>query len=300
MTRFRSFALLAACALGLGACIDDPAVRDRLGIDENGSPVPVVSPTSFGGPTPVPEAPVMGEAPASGPASAAPTTAASGTVAPSPLPSGEFVRTYDPLDLAISGPGYFVLSTELEPDSFEDLLFTRHGSFELRFVGEASPAPGSVGTPVLGGPGRYRLQTPEGLYVLGFDYEGPEGTRVPAEARGSSYPAAFTLETVEAGPLALDAVANANLRPHFNFKGQLLNQERPPLGREGEPRQMFVAIAQVEKPEALGARPGLPAYEWRSEAGVVRVGIAGVRGGEADLRRPVGEANLILPETIEY
>lgn len=305
MSRLRWLAALVVATSGLAACIDDPAVRERLGIDENGSPAPVVSPTSFGRPTEAPDRPATGEAPVS--TAPAPTPSASGEAVPTPHPSpagvpgakGNYVRTYDPLDLAISGPGYFVLSTELAPRSFDDLLFTRQGRFELRFVPEASPAPGATGTP-FGGPGRFRLVTPEGLYVLGYDYEGPEGTRVPAESSGSSYAAAFTLETIEAGPLAVDAVVNSNLRPHFNFKGQLLNQEQPPLGADREPRQLFVAIAQVEKPEALVARPGLPAYTWRFEAGVVRVGFAGVRGGEAAIRRPVGEANLILPETIEY
>lgn len=281
--------LLAAAAMALASCLDDPAVRERAGLDEYGRPLPDASRfvTDNGTPTPTP---AVGTPPPSPP----PTASASAV----PVPTGQLDKTFDPLDAAIDGPGYFVLSTQPSPAAMSDLLFTRHGSFELQFLPEASPAPLDPG------PGTWRLMTAEGLHVLGFDWEGPDGGPMPAESSSTSFELAFTLRlatgrTVQAAPIAIDARANPNLWPSWNFKGQLLSINAPPLGAGAEPRQIYLAIAQFDHPQALKPRAALRAFEYAPEAGPARVGLAGVRPGEAQPPRPVGEATMILPATLE-
>lgn len=299
--------VLTAAALVLASCLDDPAVRERAGLDELGRPLPAGSQPAGEGPAPVPTrtdertpGPSSSSSVLPFPSGEAPPTAGP-SATPVPAASGEYVRTFDPLDAAIAGPGFFVLSTQPAPTSMNDLLFTRRGNFDLVFVPEAQPSPGSV---LLFGPGTWRLQTPEGYHVLGFDFEGPEGVSLPPESASTNFEIAFTLaggggRSVRAAPITLDSRSNPNLLPSWNFKGQLLSLNGPPLGLEGEPRQIYLAVAQLDHPGALQARPALEAYDYRLEAGTVRVGIAGVKPGEAQLPRPVGEANTILPATLE-
>lgn len=288
--------LLAVSALALSACLDDPAVRERLGVDENGRPI-----GASASPAPATPAPAASVAPSRSPEATptpSPSASASGGV---PGATGRYHKTWDPLDIALSGPGYLVLSTRPDPRTLDDLLFTRYGELDLKYVPAGSPAPGAT---TVAGPGAWRLQTPEGLHVLGFDYEGEDDAPHPAEAQGRDFESAFTLgagssSRLSAGPLALDSLKNPDLVPAFNFKGQLTHRNRPPLGADGEPRQMFVAIARVQNPQALKAQPGLSAYRYVPEAGVLQVGIAGIRATEGSLPRPVGDAVLVMPETVE-
>jgi hypothetical protein len=60
-----------------------------------------------------------------------------------------------------------------------------------------------------------------------------------------------------------------------------------------------VAIVQFERPAGLKPVAGFPGYTYDPEAGVVSVGIAGVTTPAAGVPRPVGDANLIRPETLE-
>src|SRR5262245_40943021 len=110
---------LVAVALSLSACLDDPAVRERLGVDENGRAIGTPSPTATSSSSPSPE----------------PSPAVTPSASPvAPGVTGRYEKTFDPLDLAIAGPGYFVLSTKPNPQSFDEVLFTRRGEFELAFV----------------------------------------------------------------------------------------------------------------------------------------------------------------------
>lgn len=302
MARVRLPILLAVMSVTLAACLDDPAVRERLGVDENGRPIGAsASPVAAASPSASPSPsfiPFPSRSPAVTPSPTATVTPGPGGV---PGATGHYRNTWDPLDIALSGPGYLVLSTRPDPRTLEDLLFTRYGSLDLKYVPSGSPAPGA-GT--VAGPGEWRLQTSEGLHVLGFNYEGNDDLLPPAEAQGRDLESAFTLGAgsatrVVAGPIVLDSLRNPSLSPAFNFKGQLTNQNRPPTGVDGEPRQVFVAIARLQNPQALKPQPGLPTYRYTPEAGVIQVGIAGVRATEGGLPRPVGDAVLIMPETVE-
>ncbi|MOA65527.1 hypothetical protein D3C78_1919480 [compost metagenome] len=62
---------------------------------------------------------------------------------------------------------------------------------------------------------------------------------------------------------------------------------------------MYLAIVQFERPHALKRVAGYPAFEYTQDAGVVSVGIAGMTTAPAGVPRPVGDANLIRPETLE-
>jgi hypothetical protein len=295
--RLRLIALVAA-TLTLGACLDDPAVRERLGVDEQGRPL---------GPSPgaTPATPVPSGAPASPTpaASASPTDAAASpgpspsATTPAPGVTGAYRKTFDPLDLAIAGPGYFVLATRPDPRGFEELLFTRAGQFDLVYVAAGSPAPGM---PTVVGPGEWRLMTPEGLYVLGYQYRGEEAALPPSESRSMSFQSAFRMGgTASVGPIVIDSQSNLNFAPHFNFKGQLLSDQKPPMDTDATPLQVYVAIAQFERPAALKPRAGFPAFTHEPDAGVVAVGIAGITTPPAGVPRPVGDANLLRPETLE-
>ncbi|MFN3432500.1 MAG: hypothetical protein ACK46X_21450, partial [Candidatus Sericytochromatia bacterium] len=265
--RLRLIALVAA-TLTVSACLDDPAVRERLGVDEQGRPI---------GPSPgaAPATPAPSGAPASPTPSPSPSptetprspSASPSAAAVAPGVTGSYRKTFDPLDLAIAGPGYFVLATRPDPRGFEELLFTRTGQFDLVYVAAGSPAPG---VPTVVGPGEWRLMTPEGLYVLGYQYRGEEAAMPPSETRSMSFQSAFRMGgTASVGPILIDSQSNLNFAPHFNFKGQLLSDQKPPMDTDATPLQVYVAIAQFERPAALKPRPGFPAFTYDADVGVV-------------------------------
>lgn len=284
---------LAVAALTLSACLDDPAVRERLGVDENGRPVgPSVAPTAG------PATPDPAGSPVPSPAASAPEASPAPSASPAqPGVTGRYDKTFDPLDLAIAGPGYLMVARRPDPQSFSDVLFTREGALDLVYVANGSPAPGGA---TVVGPGEWRLQTQDGLRVMGYSYEGPDGAPPPAEMRSTNFQSLFQPGGAgRVGAIAVDTQANLNFAPHFNFKGQLLSQQRPPTDLEGDDLQIYVAIVQFERPAGLKPVTGFPGYMYAPEAGVVSVGIAGVTTPAAGVPRPVGDANLIRPETLE-
>jgi hypothetical protein len=290
--------LTLVAALSLTACLDDPAVRERLGVDLNGSPLPGTSPSPGASPVPTPSAG------ASALASPTPTPSGSASAAPAaPGVTGDYRRTFDPLDLAIAGPGYFVVSTRSDPQEMQDVYFTRNGEFDLTFIPNNAGSPPPASAPALT-EGVWRLEAGSGLTVVGFAYDGPDGTPVPPEGRSDYFQGAFTLggsgaTTVRAGALSFTTPVNQTIAPGFNFKGQLLNQNRPPTAPDGTPRQLYVAIAQFEHPEKLQAATGFPGYRYTPECGRVSAGIAGVVSPTAGVKRPVGDANMVRTETLE-
>lgn len=267
-------------ALALAGCLDNPDVA-RYAADHGASAtasatVPVAAPT------------------AAASTAAAPTTAPAATGVPGG--TGNYVKTFAPLDLAIAGQGYFCVATRPDPQSLDDVFFTRYGHFELDFVPAASPTPEAGG-----GAGTWRLMTPDGLYVLGFT---SPGATPPPEARGTTLSTTFTLggsggPMVTAAPILIDAQANPTFEPRFNFQGQLFNQTQAPVDANGDDQQVYLAIAQFDTPAGLHAHPGESTYNWVPDAGAIDVGIAGVQAGPAQLPRPVGASNLIRPETLE-
>ncbi|HEY9723542.1 MAG TPA: hypothetical protein V6D47_16140 [Oscillatoriaceae cyanobacterium] len=276
---------LLALGLGIAACTDDPAVQ-QWAVDHG-----VASNTAL---------PATATAPVAPPSTTATSTAApspASTTAPVSVPgmTNNYVKTFNPLDVAIAGPGYFCVATRPNPQSLDDIFFTRYGHFEFDFVPAASSTP-EAGS----GPGTWRLMTPDGLYVLGFT---TQSTQLPAEARGTTL-STFTLggsggPTLTAAPIGVDAMANPTFEPRFNFQGQLTNQTQAPVDSDGNDQLIYLAIAQFDAPGGLNAHPGETTYNWISDAGTIDVGIAGVRAEPDSVPRPVGAANLIRPETLE-
>lgn len=264
------------------------------------SPPPVATPVPRAVATVTPTPPPI--APTSGPsASPSPAASASPTASPSATPSpagtsGPFSRTGAPADLAVSGPGYFVLATKPNPVGIEDLLFTRHGHFRLK-----AESSGSV--PV------FRLRHADhAFYVVGYQVAG-EPAVPPAETAGEDQAVLATTwgaTGLAAAGLSLDADRNPQAQSQlaFDYTGKLLVAGGAPRAADGQLGTLYVAIAQFDSPDrlvpALGF-PGILRYETSAlepaeppTGGQVRLGVA-VSG----VGRPLGNANLILSGSLE-
>ena len=227
---------------------------------------PPVAP-SAPGPTPTP----VGASPSASPSASA----------------GRFTKTGKATAIAVSGPGFFVLSTKAEPTAVEDLLFTkdghltvekdtsgaiavfrvRHGDFQFHLVGFARPGGATVGAP--------GETSTDDASVLVTNWGGP----------------------VPGAGLQVDADRNpeAATKLGFDYTGKLRVAEADPRGADGTAVQAYVAIAQVDTPEELLPQPGFKGiFKYRPEAGTLRLGVAVTGTG-----RPVGNANLILTSTRE-
>ncbi len=314
--------LLAVLLAAAGGCDEQaPGSADRPGASATGlptltqgrpatpGPLAVATPTRESPPpvaTPVPRvvAPVTPTpapiAPSNDPG-ASPSPQASPGPSPSASPSatgttGPFSKTGAPADLAVSGPGYFVLATKPYPLGIEDLLFTRHGHFRLK-----AETIGSL--PV------FRLRhADQAFYVVGYQLAG-EPVTPPAETAGEDVAVLATTwgtaSTALSG-LYLDADRNpqAQTQLGFDFTGKLLLAGTAPRAADGAPGSVYVAIAQFDSPDRLvpaSGFPGILRYETAASApddappgGQVRLGVA-VSG----VGRPVGNANLILTGSLE-
>lgn len=258
------------------------------------TPVPQVVATVT--PTPAPIAPSPG---GSTSPSASPSPQASGSPSPSPSPSasaGPFTKTGAPGDLAISGPGYFVLATKPAPLGIEDLLFTRHGKFRLK-----AETMGAV--PVL------RLRHADhAFHVVGLVATG-EPAAPPAETAGEDQAQLVTTwgGTLAATGLYLDADRNpqAQTALAFDYTGKLLVAGAAPRGLDGQAAAAYVVIAQFDSPDRLVPAVGFPGIfryetsalepeEGEEPGGLVRLGVAVSGAG-----RVVGNANLVVVGSLE-
>jgi hypothetical protein len=238
------------------------------------TPVPTVTPI----PTPI--APT-GSPGASASPQASPSAAASGS-------PGPYQATGTAGDLAVSGPGYFVLATKPDPLTTEDLLFTRHGKFRLK--------PEAAGALAI-----FRLQHADfGFHVVGFTLPGGTAAGAPAETRsdgGATLATTWAGQPVRAAALYLDADRNeeAQTKLAFDYTGRLLVDGAAPRGTDAGPVQAFVAVAQFERPDALVPAAGFAGiYRYAPDAGEVRLGVAVSGAG-----REVGNANLVLTGQLE-
>ncbi len=218
--------------------------------------------------------------------------------AASPTPAPRQVRTDRPLDVAIAGPGFLVVATRPAPRDWADVTFTRQGELTLAFQQAASPLPGAAGFP-LTGPGEWTLRTPDGRWVLGFELAQDPNRYAPPEGRSTAFQAAFALGGGAAvGPLRL--ATSASLRPEawLDFSGRLTLAGQPPVDEDGRTRFVYLALAQVERPERLVAAPG-GGFRYDPAAGLAQVGLAGLAAGRGEAPRPVGDANRLAPGYLE-
>lgn len=259
---------------------------ERAAAQPIATPLPATPLPPLKSPLPTPIAP---SASPSGGASAVPSADASGgpSAAPSASASPGSLRTTNAVgDLAVSGPGYFVLATRPDPAVTEDLLFTRHGHFVLK-----SEPNGAL--PL------FRLKHADhGFYVLGFQRAGASGA--PDEAVGTGGAMLNTLwgdlATTAAG-LTVDGDRNPNAptKLSFDFAGHLLLTGAPPRGTDGTALPSYLALATVTSPAGLVPAPGFTGiYRYAAAAGNVTIGVA-VSGAD----RTVGNASLILTGKLE-
>jgi len=257
---------------------DRPPATPQVATPPPATPIPRVTPTT-GPVTPGPSG--SPGASASPSASPSPSPTASASLAPGALRTTNAVG-----DLAISGPGYFVLATRPDPAGTEDLLFTRHGHFVLK----SEPA---------GALPLFRLKHADhGFYVLGFQRAGATGA--PDEALGTNGAMLGTLwsdQAITAAGLAADGDRNpdAGAKLSFDFAGRLLLAGAAPRGTDGSAQPSYVAIATVATPSALKPAPGFAGiYRYAAGAGDVAIGVAVSGAG-----RTVGNVSLILTGKLE-
>lgn len=221
-------------------------------------------------------------------------TASRDTLAsPSPQPSasgtlGPYRTTQQPMDLALSGPAFFVLATKPEPTAKEDLLLSRHGHFRMQ---QEMGARGMV----------WRLRHGDlGLYVVGFS--GPQGPDpqepeertqlgdVPLWTRWRDTPASMTALTLDA---ERNPQANSQLRS--DHTGLLQLQLDPPRAEDRSPLRVRLALIEVERPEALLPASGTTLmFRYAPAAGPARLGVAVSGAG-----RVLGSRNLVLTGRLE-
>ena len=260
---------------------------------ERGSPPPVATPLPHPVPTVTPTPPPI--APSQDPAGS-PSPGASASPAPSPSPTAS-PSPGAPGDLAISGPGYFVLATKPYPLGLEDLLFTRQGRFRL----EAEQ---------IGAVSVQRLRHADhAFYVVGYQIAGtpPEAPAETALEDAVALATSWAGEPVAAFGLYLDADRNpqAQARLGFDFTGRLQLAGAAPRAADGGPATSYVAIAQFDSPDRLVPAVGfagilryevsaLEADEEAPPGGQIHLGVAVSGAG-----RTVGNANLIRTGTLE-
>lgn len=199
--------------------------------------------------------------------------------------------TGEPLDLALSGPGYFILATRENPVAKEDLLFTRYGHFKLQRE--------AVGVNEL-----WRLRHADlGLFVTGLvrildttgdDEEEPAEqlmlAGVPIETRWNG-------SRVGLVAFALDAGRNmqAGTQLAFDHTGVARIAGQWPRSSDSREMRVYLPLVEFENPTALMPASGTAhVYRYAPEAGATRLGVA-LTGAERDL----GNRHLVLSGRLE-
>ena len=261
---------------------------------------PVAQPVAQVTPTPAPISPTASPSGSPTPSpGGSPTASPSGSPTPAPSPSGPFTKTQVATDLAVSGPGYFVLSTKPYPTGIEDLLFTRHGKFRFK-------------ADTIGAVAVQRLRHADhAFHVVGWQTAGEQASP-PLETMAEDYAVLATTwggANVGAIGLYLDADRNPTglTQAAFDFTGKLSVAGAAPRVADGGPGAAYVAIAQFDSADRLVPAVGFPGifrYETSAiepdpdeqppEPGMVRLGVAVSGPG-----RTVGNANLIVVGSLE-
>jgi hypothetical protein len=272
-------ALITACDMDvapMGAGVSPPPSATPVPLPTPATPAPRVlaSPERVSAPLVATPEPTTVATPATTPTPVRPDGAATASLPPeappspaaSPEAAGGFRETGRALDLAPSGPAYFVLASRELPTDPAELLFTRLGPVELT-------RDAAVARQVL----RPKLF---GLHLLGFTRRAADPGAAPDEAEGLS---GLPVETRWAGspaPLAglvLDADRNlaALTASRVALTGTWLVGDGAPRDVDGGTLEVLLALASFEVPAGLEAVPGLPGvHRWASAAGRARLGVA--------------------------
>ncbi|MEB3328558.1 MAG: flagellar hook-basal body complex protein [Candidatus Sericytochromatia bacterium] len=223
---------------------------------------------------------------------------------------GSIVQTANPLNLAIDGDAFFVLSRRPVASSIEDLVFTRNGNFNMEFLRGDLP-----------GTGTWRLVNEEGYFVMGYNSPvdpnlRPFGTP-PEEGSGTDLGAFTTVVTNGVNPplglgiqnLQLDLVRNPDAGGNLTFdaRGMLLLRGGAPRDLANNQANMHVALAKFANVQGLVRDGGGAYFRYGDVAGQIFAGTAAVDtpgrvvGGSNQLRAGALESantsiNTTLPE----
>lgn len=262
------------------------------------SPPPVATPAPAGPvptvtPTPKPARPDGARAPADGGDDATNVEGSTGSeqTASPPLRQEAYRVTGERLDLALSGPGYFVLTTRENPVSQEDLLFTRYGHFKLQRE--------SVGFNEV-----WRLRHADlGLFVAGLSRVLDSAVSEPGEPEEQFSATGVSIETRwsgnRAGLVAFQLDAGRNIQAGtmlaFDHTGVARVAGQWPRNADSREMRVYLPLVEFDRPEALTAASGTAhVYRYRAGGGAARIGVA-VTGAE----RTLGNRHLVLSGRLE-
>lgn len=211
---------------------------------------------------------------------------------------GSIVQTQNPLNLAIDGDAFFVLSRRPVAQSTDDLVFTRDGNFHMEFLKGEIP-----------GTGTWRLVNDEGFFVMGFNSPvdpnvRPFGT-APEESQGTDLGAFTTVVTNGAAqPLAvpltslqLDLVRNPDAAGNLSFdaRGLLLLNGGAPRDLANNQANMHVALAKFANSQGLMRDAGGAFFRYNDVAGQIFSGTAAFDAPT----RPIGSSNQLRAGALE-
>ncbi|MEB3285168.1 MAG: flagellar basal body rod C-terminal domain-containing protein [Candidatus Sericytochromatia bacterium] len=223
---------------------------------------------------------------------------------------GSIVQTANPLNLAIDGDAFFVLSRRPVPTTIEDLVFTRDGDFNMEFIRGDLP-----------GTGTWRLVNKEGMFVMGYNTPVDPNVRPlgvpPEENQGTDLSAFTTVATNGANAplnvglqgLQLDLVRNPDAAGNLSFdsRGLLMLNGGAPRDLANNEANVHVALAKFANTQGLIRDAGGAYFRYHDVAGQIFSGTAGndtqgrVVGGSNQLRAGALEnsntsINTTLPE----
>ncbi|MEB3196906.1 MAG: flagellar basal body rod C-terminal domain-containing protein [Candidatus Sericytochromatia bacterium] len=211
---------------------------------------------------------------------------------------GSIVQSSNPMNLAIDGDAFFVLSRRPVPTSVDDLVFSRDGDFHMEFLRGDIP-----------GTGTWRLVNKEGLFVMGYNTPVDANARPfgvpPEESQGNDLNAFATVATNGANPplgvnlqnLQLDLVRNPNAggRLSFDSRGLLRNDAGAPRDLANNEANMHVVLAKFANPQGLLRDAGGAHFRYHDVAGQIFAGTA-ANDGQG---RVVGSTNTLRPGALE-
>jgi len=249
------------------------------------TPVPTVTPT----PKPIsPEDALGGSADDTGDAD---TKVGQDETASSSQRQEVYRVTGELLDLALSGPGYFVLTTRENPVSTADLLFTRYGHFKLQreWVGLNEV---------------WRLRHADlGLFVAGLSRTLDAAVGEPGEPDEQFLSTGVPIETrwsgtrVSLAAFQLDAGRNIQGETQLGFDHTGVARIAGQWPRSADLREMrvYLPLVEFEQPAALIAASGTAhVYRYGVDAGPTRLGVA-----VTDTERALGNRHLVLSGRLE-
>lgn len=244
---------------------------------------------------------------------------------------GAIQTTSRATDLAVQGDGFFILSKTPTPTSFDDLVFTRNGSFHFDFYPDekvygdlSGGAPFDVNTI---SSGYYRLVNQEGLFVMGVrsgtqtvsNQKEPDfvSERDPLPSATTTPGAVFNAQLKNWGidseglsairvPYCKDQTNTFTINTEFdanlNFdsfgllrNGDSFVQDIPLDPATGLHTDLVksVVLAKFTSPDGLIKKSGSTEFLYNNVAGGIFVGVPGTGEGT------IGKYNTIVPSSLE-